>query len=349
MNNYAKTYENIINNTKRNIRVETNNQHEICNLFCTFSLSDWEEKDFIQGLNMTGKQNMLYINPNYNYEDGEKVERIKDFKLNYNFKIEGYSKNFVLENIFIRAPSKIVINEKRYEMEICLVFSNKTSYVVVCNPVSVSPNDNEPDDINEKSIWKLFMRIAENFPEKNQNVVIKNIVYDPLVFFPLKGGKNRNFMTWNDKDEESVTYIQFFNQTTKCPSSFYKKFVKNLVGDMDLMQNQIDSPPEKRSDNLKIFINNSPSVNDKDERIIYKKIEQPTIQSLVEEKKKKKKKKEKSNTPIWKIILYLLIPLIVLIAFIIIYLLLFRKNLSVKNLGTELVKSTNLSAGPPHN
>jgi len=68
------------------------------------------------------------------------------------------------------------------------------------------------------------------------------------------------------KDEESVTYIQFFNQTTKCPSSFYKKFVKNLVGDMDLMQNQIDSPPEKRSDNLKIFINNSPSVNDKDER-----------------------------------------------------------------------------------
>jgi hypothetical protein len=337
MNNYAKTYENIINNTKRNIRVETNNQHEICNLFCTFSLSDWEEKDFIQGLNMTGKQNMLYINPNYDYEDGEKVERTKDYKLNYNFKIEGYSRNFVLEYIFIRAPSKIVINRRRYEMEICLVFSNKTSYVVVCNPVSVSPNDNEPDDINEKSIWKLFMSISENFPEKNKNVVIKNISYNPLVFFPLRGRNNRNFMTWNDKDEESVTYIQFFNQTTKCPSSFYKKFVKNLVGDMDLMQNQIDSPPEKRSDNLKIFINNSPSVNDKYERIIYKKIEQPTIQSLVkqtqiQENDIQENDIEKSNLQIWVIILIILIPLILLILFII-YLVLFRKNSSVRNTG----------------
>ena len=196
------------------------------------------------------------------------------------------------------------------------------------------------------------MSISENFPEKNKNVVIKNISYDPLVFFPLKGRNNRNFMTWNDKDEESVTYIQFFNQTTKCPSSFYKKFVKNLVGDMDLMQNQIDSPPEKRSDNLKIFINNSPSVNDKDERIIYKKIEQPTIQSLVEEKKKKKKKKEKeekSNMPIWQIILYLLIPLIVLIIIYFIYLVLSRKNYLYRNTGIELVKSTNLPPRPTHN
>lgn len=334
MNNYAKTYENIINNTKRNIRVETNNQHEICNLFCTFSLSDWEEKDFIQGLNMTGKQNMLYINPNYDYEDGEKVERTKDFKLNYNFKIEGYSKNFVLENIFIRAPSKIVINERRYEMEICLVFSNKTSYVVVCNPVSVSPNDNEPDDINEKSIWKLFMRIAENFPEKNQNVLIENINYDPLILFPFKGGNNRNFMTWNDKDEKSVTYIQFFNQTTKCPISFYKKFVKNLVGDMDLMQNQIDSPPEKRSDNLKIFINNSPSVNDKDERIIYKKIEQPTIQSLVEETRSNddiKGNNSGKNIPILgKITIIICIIVIIILSY-------------------NLIKRSNLSARPAHN
>lgn len=312
MNNYAKTYENIINNIQRNIRVETDNNYEICNLFCTFSLSKWDEEDFIKGLNMTGKQNMLYINPNYDYEDGEKSERVKDFKLNYNFKIEGYSKNFVLENIFIRAPSKIVINERRYEMEICLVFSDNKSYVVVCNPVSVSPNDNEPEDINEKNIWKFFMRMSENFPEKNENIIIENISYDPLLLFPLKGGKNRNFMTWNDKDQESVTYIQFFNQTTQCPSSFYKKFVKNLVGDMDIMQNQIDLPAKKKSDNLKIFINNSPSVNYEKKKIIYKKIEQPTVQSLAEEEQKKSNNKKPKEISVWATIVIIIVILVII-------------------------------------
>ena len=341
MNNYISRYEDIINSENRNFDLcnteECDNKYKICDLFCTFSLSELEEDDYIEGLNLSAEQNMLHINPLYNINTSDvKSIRSIPFSLIYNFNVEGYTRKYKLEDIFIRSPSKSVVNGKRYDMEACLVFSNKASYTVICTPIIASATDNKPDNIENEPLWELFMKITKEFPEKNQKVQIKSINYSPLIFVPVKGGNNRNFMTWTDEtSSDRISYIQFYdeNGALRCPQSFFKKFVNNLIGDMDTFEENINNQPERMNRNFKVFVNTNPAVEDGNQIITYKQIERPSLQKLatLEPSKKEKKCNGKKCKNYSGLIIFII--LLILIIGLVIF----------------LIRRSNLSMGPSHN
>lgn len=288
MNNYKKT----INNDNRNFNLcntrECGNKYAVCNLFCNFTITSLSEENYIKGLALEANTNVLHINPQVDVTNNKKENRKKKVYFNYNFNPSGKKRKYLLEDIFIRSPSKIVINGKRYPMEACLVFRIGTSYVVVCTPIEVALNDNEPDDLSKVYLWELLMEISDNFPAKKEKVLIENFNYNPLVFMPSNIGNNRNFMSWKDNTAANdISYIQFFNTfgALSCPRSFYNMFVKNLIdGPNDdpviNIENEIKEPSHEMNATFDVYVNRNPTIDSGNKTFKYVEVENPSVKAL---------------------------------------------------------------------
>lgn len=345
-NTWAAIYEKAVDNKYRNFNMGGDANYRICNLYCNFEITNLDKKvdGYIKGITATGSSNLLHINPMVNTDPpkkglqavgvhtGKTQERKKNIYIDYRFKGKGgLPDRYKLIDIFIRTPSKVVLSGKRYQMEVCLIFTSddESRYLVTCVPMDVSPN-NKTDDPLQKDLFELLIAISESFPTKGKTYSVENAPnWNPLVFFPVKTGSNASFYTWVDPTtNDTVKYIQYVNPIT-VPYQFYETFANTLSGSLNVANQATTLPPEKEYADLEIYFNKNQANEDITKTYKCKTETNPLLKEMVyfEKSDKKDQPVEKNSivkkSNIWHI---LVILLIIVVIGIIIYLFINRGN-----------------------
>lgn len=310
-NTWETRYTKAINNKYRNFNVGNDEgTYEICNIFCNFKISKLDEKDYIKGITATSSSNLLHINPIVDTQPpqkglqavgvhtGKTTNRSKKVYIKYGFN-DGVMKNYELIDIFIQSPSKAVLAGKRYQMEVCLLFSteSKDRFLVVCIPMEASPI-NTTDDPLQKNRYTILMAIANDFPSKGKTYSIENAPnWDPRVFLPIKNEDNSSFYTWVDPTtNNTVMYIQF-EHPIKVPYKFFESFATTLSGGVNIANQATTLAAQKEYAGLDIYYNeNRPNSNITTVRSCEEKTV-PELQRLVNFVKTEDKK-DKIITPV---------------------------------------------------
>ena len=344
-NTWETRYTKAINNKYRNFNLwnTDDTSYEICNIFCNFEITKLDEKKYIKGITATSSANLLHINPLVDTQPpqkglqavgvntGETTNRTDKVYIKYGFN-DGVMKQYELIDIFIQSPSKTVLAGKRYQMEVCLLFSTeaKDKFLVICVPMDVSPV-NTTDDILQKNRYTILMAIANNFPSKGKTYSIENAPnWDPRVFLPIKNENNSSFFTWIDPTtNNTVLYIQFENPIS-VPYKFFELFADTLSGGVNIAKQATTLSAQKEYDGLDIYYNeNIPNSNITTIKTCTEKTN-PETKELVnfiktEDKKdvkSKSDKKEKCDTTCktnWLIISGVILLLALIVGFLIWY------------------------------
>jgi len=316
-NTWEARYSKAVGNKYRDFNLGGDTNYPACNIRCNFDVTKLEDKDFIRGISATSSENLLHINPVVNtsppqkglqavgVHTGETSDRKKKFYIKYGFKGEGGIPNtYELLDIFFRAPSKAVVMGKRYQMEVCLLFSSEehNRYLIVCVPIEVS-SVNTTDDPLQKNLYTFLLAIANNFPTKGKTYSIEDAPnWDPRVLLPVNRGTNASFFTWIDPTtNNTVMYIQFKSPIT-VPYKFFESFATTLSGGVNTAKQLTTLSPQKEHADLEVYYNvNQPNVNITTTKQC-KEVTLPFMQQLVnfnveEAKKEKDKEKKKEKQP----------------------------------------------------
>ena len=310
-NTWETRYTKAIDNKYRNFNLWNTDDttYEICNIFCNFEITKLDEKNYIKGITATSSSNLLHLNPLVDTQPpqkglqavgvhtGETTNRTEKVYIKYGFN-KGVMTKYSLIDIFIQSPSKAVLAGKRYQMEVCLLFSSeaKDRFLVICVPMDVSPI-NTTDDILQKNRYTILMAIANNFPSKGKTYSIENAPnWDPRVFLPIKNENNSSFFTWNDPTtNNTVLYIQF-EHPISVPYKFFESFANTLSGGVNIAKQATTLAAQKEYAGLDIYYNeNIPNTNITTVRTCTEKTN-PETQALVNYIKTEDKK-DKPITP----------------------------------------------------
>lgn len=310
---WASRYEKTVDNKYRDFNMGGDRDYPICNIFCNFDITELKEENYVKGISATSSNNTLHINPIVNTEpaqkglkavgvhSGETTKRVKEEEkvyIIYGFGNYGSRDRYELLDIFFRSPSKAVISGKRYQMEVCLVFSSfNDKYLVVCVPIEVSPT-NKTDDPLRKNLFEILMAISKDFPTKGKTYSVQDSPnWDPRVFLPVNTGDNSSFFTWIDKASDNrVMYIQF-KSPISVPYKFFEVFANTLLGGVNNAKQKTTQPPQEEYAGLEIYYN----INEPNRKITtVQKCEEKTVpylQELVNFNKKEIKEKQKTKEP----------------------------------------------------
>ena len=299
-NNWELRYTKTIDNKYRNFEMGGEHSYDICNIYCNFDITKLDKKDYIKGMNVTGGQNILLIDPTVDTEPpqqgqqaigintGNTTERTKKMYItNYYMQDNSSSQDYELHDIIISNPSKVILSGKRYPLEVCLIFlsNDKMRYLVVCVPMKVS-EINTTDDPLKKDLFELLNIISGNFPTKNKTFSVKNIPnWNPLIFFPIKTEDNSSFYTWIDPStNNTVKYIQFNNPNgaLEVPRNFFEVFSKTLVGSTDIALNATLLPADTQYANLDIYYNENRPITDIITRYVTTEETIPKLQEMID-------------------------------------------------------------------
>lgn len=311
-NTWETRYSKAVENKYRDFNLGGDTDYATCNIRCNFDITKLEEKDYIRGITATSSENLLHINPLVDTDPPQKglqavgvhTGKTNDRKISvyvkYGFKGEGGIPNtYELIDIFFRTPCKAVISGKRYQMEVCLLFSSEehNRYLIICVPVEVSPVNTTDDPLNE-NLFTFLTAIANDFPTKGKTYSIENSPnWDPRVLLPINTGSNASFFTWIDPTtNNTVMYIQFRSPIT-VPYIFFESFATTLSGGVSNAKQQTTLPPQKEHADLEIYYNvNQPNVTitttQKCEDVTI-----PYIQKLVNFNKKESEKEKEKPEP----------------------------------------------------
>lgn len=341
-NTWASRYEKAVDNKYRNFNMGGDVNYRICNLYCNFEITNLDQKDYLKGITASSSSNLLHLNPIVDTDPpkrglqavgvntGKTTDRKQNIYIDYRFKGKGgLPDKYKLIDIFIRTPSKVVLSGKRYQMEVCLIFTSddESRYLVICVPMNVSPN-NKTEDPLQKDLFKLLSSISDNFPTKGKTYSIENAPnWNPLIFFPIKTGSNASFYTWVDPTtNDTVKYVQYVSPIT-VPYNFYETFTNTLSGSINSANKATTLPPQTEHADLEIYFNKNQANEDITKTYKCEEKTNPLLKEMINFKKKYKPEEKvcppgkdckiPSGSNIW---LYILTTVVILIILLIVYL-----------------------------
>lgn len=298
-NTWDTRYKKSVDNNSRNFDMGGDNTYGLCNIYCNFDITNLDKKDYIKGINASGSDNVLHIDPTVDTDLPQKglqavgintgtttVRTKKVYIKNYYFDENGKPQNYELIDIIIRNPSKVVLSGKRYPLEVCLIFisDDKIRYLVVCSPMSVSPT-NTTDDPLKKDLYEMLNIISANFPTKGKTFSVENAPnWNPLIFLPLKTEDNASFYAWVDPTTDStVKYIQFNNPAgaLTVPNNFFNVFAKTLVKSVDIANQATTLPAQPQNAKLNIYFNQNKPITNITTRFVTTQETIPQLQEMI--------------------------------------------------------------------
>ena len=302
MIDWEKRYSTTVDNNSRNFDIGGNNTYGICNIFCNFDITNLDKVDYIKGINATGYDNVLHLDPTVDTEPPQPglkdlvntgITKTRNKKVSIQKFYFNDNQTYQLIDIIIRSPSKVVLSGKRYPLESCLIFlSDKSQYLIVCTPMVVSPENTTTDPL-QKDLYDMLNTIASNFPTKGKTYSIDNAPnWNPLIFFPVKTGNNASFYVWTDNSAGTITYIQFNNPSgaLSVPHNFFTVFANTLVGSTDIANKAITLPADPQNSTFDIYYNQNQAITDITTRYVTLKETIPNLKEMIDYSKEEKEK-----------------------------------------------------------
>ena len=315
-NTWDTRYKKSVDNNSRNFDMGGDNTYGLCNIYCNFDITNLDKKDYIKGINASGSDNVLHIDPTVDTEPPQKglqavdinigtttVRNKKVYITKYYFDENGTPQDYELIDIIIRNPSKVVLTGKRYPLEVCLIFisNDKIKYLVVCSPMSVS-SINTTDDPLKKDLYEMLNIISANFPTKGKTYSVEKAPnWNPLIFFPIKTEDNASFYTWVDPTtNDTVKYIQFNNPlgALSVPNNFFNIFAKTLSTSIDIANQATTLPAQAQNAKLNIYFNQNKPITNITTRYVTTQETIPHLQKMIDYSKKVEIKNKKKDSPI---------------------------------------------------
>lgn len=284
---------------------------KICNSFCNFQIKDWEFKQYITGMSVTGAKNLLRINPAVDTapppkglegtatRTGKTTKRTADqsFEVYWNGDFNSTSPAFTyftggkhdgysLVEIFIQAPSKFLYMDRRYDMEVGLVFQNKKNSrkVIMVTPMTKAASEKAPTDPTLKGFYETMVKMSHSIPPDGDTHSVEGVeMWTPRMFLPRKG--KQKFIRWTDAEDAKLNYIVFFSPESALPvpPGFYNNFVHELAGGTMNMSRMKATPGKRMPSNTFLEVNENIPAVDVQIRTECKEVVDPLIQATVHE------------------------------------------------------------------
>lgn len=183
----------------------------ICNELCRMKTEYYDNTGMILS-NLNGALKIDYNLKSFiNYNGGE------------SFGAE--STKYFLKEIQVIGPSRHLIDDTKYPIEIIMTHQPKDGNRQLHLSVLLEPSDR--NEARMTASWKLFQKFAEQLPKKNESSKKVQGLVSWNAEHLLPSIINQSFFSYSTNNKN---HYVVFEEPIKVPTSFYRNFVKKIVG-----------------------------------------------------------------------------------------------------------------------